>query len=744
GGVVEYAGRIDHQVKIRGFRIELGEIEARVKEHPAVRETVVLDVDGPLGKQLVAWLVPMVEQADEAEQAALRESLREALKAVMPDYMVPAHFVCLNHLPLTANGKLDRKALPAPDAGQQQQRYVAPQSELEQQVAAIWAEVLQIERVGLTDNFFELGGHSLLATQVISRVRQVLEVELPLRVLFEAPVLSSFIVRLAEGVLSQAPAFTPVDRQQPLLLSYAQQRQWFLWQLDPDSPAYNIPVVLRFKGPLDRNALHASFDALIARHETLRTTFRQSGEHALQIIHDYQPLEVVYQALASEVDIQNYVEAQIQRPFDLVNGPLLRVKLLKLAEDDHVLVLTLHHIVSDGWSMPVMVDELVSLYEGHRLGDAVSLPAMPIQYADYAAWQRHWMEAGEQARQLAYWHDQLGGEQPVLELPLDRPRPLVRSHDGASLNIRLEAGLTESLNRLARQQGVTLFMVLLASFQTLLHRYSGQRDIRVGVPTANRNRVETERLIGFFVNTQVLKADFDVSTTFGELLQQVKAAALGAQVHQDLPFEQLVEALQPERSLSHSPLFQVMFNHQAAVNSGRHTLPGLTVEGVSWDSQTAQFDLTLDTSEAEHELVASLIYATALFDASTIERMARHWVALLEQVVIQPTQRLTELSILSADEYRQIVHKWNRTEVSYPAKQCIHLLIEQQVEKTPQAPALLFGEQSLSYTELNQRANRLAHKLRELGVGPDVLVGIAVERSLEMVVGLLAILKAGG
>ncbi|TBU87409.1 non-ribosomal peptide synthetase, partial [Stutzerimonas kirkiae] len=557
-----------------------------------------------------------------------------------------------------------------------------------------------------------------------------------------------FLLKLQSKGMSFAQLPIPQVRQEleRLPLSYAQQRQWFLWQLEPESTAYNMPVALRLKGELHIEALRSSFDALIAQHETLRTTIRQDSEQGRQVVHpridlalDQEYLEKVDEAL-----IQFKVEEEVAKPFDLEHGPLLRVKLLRLAEDDHVLVLTLHHIVSDGWSMPIMVDELVQLYEGYRIGQATNLPELPIQYADYAIWQRSWMEAGEQERQLAYWKAQLGEEQPVLELPTDRPRPSVQSHTGAILYIELGDDLAKSLKHLAQQQGVTLFMLLLASFQALLHRYSGQDDIRVGIPNANRNRLETEGLIGFFVNTQVLKAEFDLQTTFGELLQQVQQAVLAAQAHQDLPFEQLVEALHPERSLSHSPLFQVMYNHQNQLKGESRRLPGLEVEGLILEGHTAKFDLTLDTFEHEQGIGASLSYATALFDKPTIERLARHWLNLLEGITNRPSQRVAELPLLSKEEQQQIIYDWNRTEASYPSDQCLHQLIEVQAEKAPDAVAVIFDNQELSYRQLNQKANQLAHKLRELGVGPDVLVGIAVERSFEMVVGLLAILKAGG
>ncbi|AVO54973.1 non-ribosomal peptide synthetase [Ectopseudomonas mendocina] len=527
-------------------------------------------------------------------------------------------------------------------------------------------------------------------------------------------------------------------------LSYAQQRQWFLWQLEPGSAAYHIPAALRLRGELDIEALKRSFAALVERHEGLRTTFRQEGDETQQVVHDHLPLEIREQSLGAvdEAALMTRIEEEVRVPFDLEHGPLLRVKLLRLAPDDHVLVLTMHHIVSDGWSTPIMVAELMQLYAGYREGRRVELEPLPIQYADYAVWQRGWMEAGERERQLGYWRQQLGGEQPVLELPTDRPRPAVQSTAGDSLQVELGEELGRSLKQVAQQHGVTLFMLMLASFQTLLHRYSGQNDIRVGVPIANRTRVETERLIGFFVNTQVLKAEFDLDTRFDALLQQVKRTALEAQAHQDLPFEQLVEALQPQRSLSHSPLFQVMYNHQAAGKDATLELPGLYVEVLGRSSATAQFDLTLDTYESDDGLSASLIYATSLFERETVERLALHWRNLLEAICRDAGQRVGELALLDEAEHARLALGYQSAPSAEPA--CLHPLVENQAARTPNATALACGEAELSYWELNRRANVLAHRLRAEGIGPDVLVGIAAQRNLELVVALLAVLKAGG
>ncbi|EKQ5878309.1 pyoverdine non-ribosomal peptide synthetase PvdD, partial [Pseudomonas aeruginosa] len=739
-GNIEYIGRIDHQVKVRGFRIELGEIEAALAGLAGVRDAVVLAHDGVGGTQLVGYVV--ADSAEDAER--LRESLRESLKRHLPDYMVPAHLMLLERMPLTVNGKLDRQALPQPDASLSQQAYRAPGSELEQRIAAIWAEILGVERVGLDDNFFELGGHSLLATRVISRVRQEQQLDASLKALFERPVLKAF----AQGLERTTDAVSTIplaDRQQPLALSFAQERQWFLWQLEPESAAYHIPSALRLRGRLDVDALQRSFDSLVARHETLRTRFRLEGGRSYQQVQPAVSVSIEREQFGEEGLIER-IQAIVVQPFDLERGPLLRVNLLQLAEDDHVLVLVQHHIVSDGWSMQVMVEELVQLYAAYSQGLDVVLPALPIQYADYALWQRSWMEAGEKERQLAYWTGLLGGEQPVLELPFDRPRPARQSHRGAQLGFELPRELVEAVRALAQREGASSFMLLLASFQALLYRYSGQADIRVGVPIANRNRVETERLIGFFVNTQVLKADLDGRMGFDELLAQARQRALEAQAHQDLPFEQLVEALQPERNASHNPLFQVLFNHQSEIRSvtPEVQLEDLRLEGLAWDGQTAQFDLTLDIQEDENGIWASFDYATDLFDASTVERLAGHWRNLLRGIVANPRQRLGELPLLDAPERRQTLSEWNPAQRECAVQGTLQQRFEEQARQRPQAVALILDEQRLSYGELNARANRLAHCLIARGVGADVPVGLALERSLDMLVGLLAILKAGG
>ncbi|WP_445179056.1 non-ribosomal peptide synthetase [Pseudomonas sp. McL0111] len=744
-GDLEYAGRIDHQVKIRGFRIEMGEIEACLQALDGVRAAAVIAQEFAGGAQLVACVVAETGREPALGEAQWLAQIKAALQQALPDYMVPAHLLALAALPLNNNGKLDRAALPKIDFSLVQTAYVAPQTLLQVQLADIWQAVLESGPVGLDDHFFERGGHSLLATQVISRVRQVLKRDVPMRTLFEHPTLQGFATACSALQHSESLPMLAVTRGEGLRLSYAQERQWFLWQLEPDSAAYHVPSALRLHGPLDIVALQHSFEQLVARHEPLRTTFRQDDERTVQIIHPQGSLLIEQQTLpqTDAGTVQHWVQAQISQPFDLLNGPLLRVSLLRVAADEHVLVITQHHIVSDGWSMQVMVRELMALYAAQRSGQSIELPALTLQYADFAQWQRQWMDAGERQRQLDYWVAQLGGEQPVLELPLDHSRPAVQSYRGARQDLALEPALSTQLHDLARSEGVTLFMLLLASFQTLLHRYSGQDDVRVGVPIANRNRAETEGLIGFFVNTQVMRARFDGEPGFRDLLMQTRQAALGAQAHQDLPFEQLVEALAPERSLSHSPLFQVLFNHQSTQDPVT-AVSDLRVEGLMWNSATAQFDLTLDTTETDAGLMVSLTYASDLFDAATISRLLGHWQALLRGIVAAPQQAVQALPMLDAEECQTIIQDWNATATDYPLDRSVQQLIEAQVLQTPDAPALVFAETRLSYAELNARANQLAHKLIGAGVGQESLVGIAAERSIEMVVGLLAVLKAGG
>ncbi|MFK0311187.1 amino acid adenylation domain-containing protein [Pseudomonas sp. NPDC090233] len=751
----EYIGRADHQVKIRGFRIELGEVESALLACEPVREAAVVAQPGPGGEQLVGYIVARdaaLAEADGAAQGAVRDALKTRLKASLPDYMVPAHLMFLQAMPLTPNGKLDRKALPKPDVSQWQQAYVAPRSELERQLAAIWQTLLQVRQVGLHDDFFVLGGHSLLVTQLVSRIRDELGRQATLRQVFEAHTLQAQAA-LLEGL--QGDSHTPIgraSRQAALPLSYAQERLWFLWQMQPHGTAYNLPRALRLRGALDIDALRASFAALVERHEPLRTTFAHDADGVRQVVHASLALPLQVQPVSrgdGEVDetalIAGFIDQHVRQPFDLVNGPLLRVALLALADEDHLLVLSQHHIVSDGWSMQVMVDEVVRGYAARVERQAPDFTALPIQYADYAVWQRQRMAGGERERQLAYWQAQLGAAQPLLQLPADRVRPSQPSHRGGQLELHLEPALGDALKQLGQRHQATLFMVLLTAYQALLHRYSGQEDIRVGVPVANRNRQETEGLLGVFVNTLVLRATLDGRMPFEHLLSQLRNTVLQAQDHQDLPFEQLVEALQPERSLSHTPLFQVLFNHRApASQAAAPTIPGLTIEALGADTQDAKFDLNLETVESPEGIIATLVYATDLFDASTAQRLLDDWHRLLQAMAANAAQALAE-PVLGSDASRQALASLCQGAVRDASQAPLMLqLFQSQVASNPQQLALVCGEQRLTYAQLDEQAQRLACQLQGHGVTAERLVAVAAERSAAFVISLLAVFKAGG
>ncbi|WP_369986956.1 amino acid adenylation domain-containing protein [Pseudomonas xanthosomatis] len=735
-GELYYAGRLDHQVKVRGYRIELGELEARLLQLPGVRAAVVVAQPLQGGLQLVAYLEGQAGDAASV-QAALRQSL--------PDYMVPAHVLNLAQLPLTPNGKVDRKALPLPGLLDDGAAHMAPVTPLQRAVAGIWEQVLECPQVGLNDRFFALGGHSLLATRVISQVRRELGIDAPLRLLFEQEHLEAFCAALAVLDVTGQRAIGQVSREQPLALSYAQERQWFLWQLEPQGSAYNLPVALRLGGQLDVAALAEAFNGLIARHESLRTRIEVVDGQPRQVIDLPVALALAAQPLAPGADLQALLAAEIARPFDLQRGPLLRVRLFAVAPDEHVLLLVQHHVISDAWSMQLMVEELVAGYRAACGHAQAPRPALQVQYADYAAWQRAWMDGGERARQLAYWRTQLGDEQPVLQLPYDHPLPAQPSLRNGRLELHLPPALAKALGTLARERGVTPFMLLLASYQLLLHRYSGQADIRVGVPNANRNHAQTEGLLGFFVNTQVLRAQLEPGQSFATLLEQVREAALQAQAHQDLPFEQLVEALQPERNLGHNPLFQALFNHQSAGSgNGLAGLPGLAVERLDLAAGSALFDLSLDTCEGPEGWSATFSYMAERFDSSTIARLAGHWLNLLQAVVTAPEQPLGNLAMLAGDELAQQCEVFNGPVGDYPMQRPVQQLFEDWAARTPQATAVVCAGQRLDYATLNQRANQLAAVLIARGVGPEVLVAIALERSPRMLVALLAVLKAGG
>ncbi|HEY0735253.1 MAG TPA: amino acid adenylation domain-containing protein, partial [Herpetosiphonaceae bacterium] len=772
-GVLEFMGRIDHQLKIRGFRVELGEIEAVLARHPVIREAVVVAEQSGSDTRLIAYVVENLEPRTENQgvdadgskspggHPVLGSTLRAYLAEYLPDYMIPAVFVQLDALPLNPNGKLDRKALPAPESVpvERDESFVAPRTPIEEAIAGIWAALLKQERVGINDTFFALGGHSLLATQIMSRVRSTLQVDLPLSALFDVPTVAGLAARVEAAQRAaqrlMIPPIERISRDQPLPLSFAQQRLWFLDQLQPNSAAYNIPAAVQMSGTLQISALHSSLNAIVGRHEALRTTFAESSGEPIQVIAPRLELALPVvdlsqrSAIEQELAVLRHTTDEAQTPFDLTHGPLIRARLLRLSDQEHVLLVTVHHIISDGWSVGVFLRELATFYDAFvanaTTDPATLLPPLPIQYADYAFWQRGWLAPGGEIlnQQLSFWKQQLGGGLPLLELPTDHPRPAVQSFKGGRHTIALPKDLAQALHSLSRREGVTLYMTLLAAFQTLLHHYTRQHDLVIGTPTAGRSQPETENLIGFFINTLVLRTDLSGNPTFKELLKRVRKVALDAYAHQDIPFEQLVDEIQPQRDLSRSALFQVLFVLQNTPTSSQ-SLRDLTLTSLEIDSGTAKFDLALDLTETADGLGGFIEYSTDLFEIATIERLAEHFQTVLESIVGNPEQRLSDVAILPASERQQLLVDWNATTVDYPQNVCLHTLIEQQAARTPDTTALVFEGVSLSYAELNARANQLAHHLRSLGVGAETRVAVSMERSLQLVIALVGVLKAGG
>jgi len=748
-GTMEFLGRLDGQVKVRGYRVEVGEVESVLAQHPGVRGVVVqAREEASGGKRLVAYVVGGREGG-----RPTGGELRSWAQGRLPEYMVPAAFVLLEGLPLTPNGKVDRRALPAPEGTRPElaEAYVAPRGAVEQELARIWSDVLDVEPVGIHDDFLELGGHSLLAIQLLWRVRAAFQTELPLRELFETRTIAGLALAIEQARgRSRASPIRPVPRDQELPLSFAQERLWFLDQLMPGHAFYNLSAAVRITGPMDREALEWSLNEMVRRHEILRTTFATVDGRPVQVIAPALTLTVPVVDLTDrppserEDEVHRLAHREAQRPFDLARGPLVRVGLLELGGEDHVLLATLHHIIADAWSTGVFIREMAALCSARVKGEPSPLPALTIQYADFAAWQRNRLQGDVLAELLAYWRRRLEGAPPVLELPTDRPRPPVQTYRGATSALEVSRRVSESLASLGRQEGVTLFMTLLAAFQAQLHRYSGQDDIVVGSPIANRDRTETEGLIGLFLNMLVLRTDLGGDPSFRTLLGRVREVCLGAYAHQDLPFEKLVQELHPERNLASEPLFQVALVLQNIPSPVIEIPGGLTARLLDAANQTARRDLTLVLWEGPQGLAGAFEYNTDLFDAVTINRMSGHLCALLEGILADPDRRLLELPLLSPAERRQLLVEHNETRTDYPRVARLHESFEAQVERTPEAVAACFEGQALTYAELNHRANRLAHYLSKRGVGPEALVGICVNRSLPMLVALLGVLKAGG
>ncbi|HEX7242133.1 MAG TPA: amino acid adenylation domain-containing protein, partial [Longimicrobiaceae bacterium] len=738
-GLLEFVGRTDFQAKIRGFRVEPGEVAGMLAAHPQLREAAVVARDG----SLVAYVVG----------TATAGELREHLRASLPEYMVPTLFVMLDALPLTPNGKVDRRALPAPESFAADGEYVAPRTPTEEVLAGIWAEVLGAGRVGVHAHFFDLGGHSLLATRVVSKVRGAFGVELPLRALFEEPTVTGLAGRvdalLRAGDGTQAPPVVPVPRDRPLPLSFAQQRLWFVEQVEPGTSAYNIPVPMRLRGPLDAAVLGRALDEVVRRHEALRTVFAGAGGEPAQVVRPASRgvlAEVELGALPAEAaarELQRLTDAESLRPFDLERGPLFRAVLVRVAPDDAALLLSMHHIVSDGWSMGVLTRELSVLYGAFSRGEPSPLAELPFQYADFAAWQRGWLSGGTLERQLAWWKAQLAGAPPLLELPTDRPRTAVRNARGGVQLFSLPADTSRALRELSRREGATLFMTLLAAWQLLLARHAGQEDVVVGSPIAGRTHLELEGMIGFFVNTLALRTDLSGDPTFPELLGRVRETTLGAYQHQDVPFERLVEELEVPRSLTHSPLFQAVLSLQN-VERMEERLGEARVEPLGRGRLAVRFDLTLALMEEGEEIHGALTYRAELWDGETTGRMLDHLRHLLAGIAADPDRRLSALPLLAPADRERVLHAPNATAAPFSVGACLHELIEAQARRAPDAPAVACGGRTLTYAELDRRAAALARGLRARGVGPEARVALLLEPGLETVVALLGVLKAGG
>ncbi len=750
-GNIEFLGRMDHQVKIRGFRIEMGEIETVLSGHESVGQCVVVArEDRPGEKRLVGYVVAR------SGTGCSTGELREYLGQRLPEYMVPSAVVVMESLPLTVSGKVDRRALPAPcwEAGEGRPGYEAPQTPVQEALCGVFCEVLGVEKVGIHDDFFELGGHSLLATKAVYRIHDRLRTDLQIQSLFEHPTaarLAQVIERLPQGQTSGAPDLVATTGGPgPWPLSYAQQRMWFLYELEPQSALYNISYVLRLRGRLEVGRLEEALDDLIGRHSSLRTTFETQASGPVQLVqaHVHRPLSVEVldgaaldrpEGLADHPAIKQ--EASI--PFDLRRGPVLRAKLFRMGAQEHALVLTMHHIVSDGWSMEVLFDELSRAYGARVRGEEACLEPLTIRYSDYAVWQRQWFTGQTRQTQLSYWQGQLKPPRALLDMPTDYPHPAVATYQGQRESLALNAALTRKINEFSRDEGKTLFMTLLAGFEVLLHRVTGQEDIVVGSPIANRTRKELEPLVGLFVNTLALRCDVSGNPTFRQVLDRVERVCLGAYAHQDLPFEQLVDQMHPTREPGRNPLFQVMFVLAKAYGPKIH-LADLEVECLEVPTDTAKFDLMLFMEERGDELVASAEYRSDLFTAESIGRLLEQYERVLESMVREPQRSIGEVSLLSEAEWSQIVETWNQTEGQSPVNRCVHEVFDEQAARTGESEALVYRDEVLTYRQVQVRANQLSHYLQRQGLGPDRIVGVYLERGPDLIIALLAILKAGG
>nr|WP_277344895.1 non-ribosomal peptide synthetase [Paenibacillus thiaminolyticus] len=729
-GNIEYLGRIDHQVKIRGYRIELGEVEAQLLKTASVQEAVAIArEDGDRQPYLCAYIV--------ADKELTSGELRNALSQALPGYMVPSCFVQLEHMPLTPNGKIDRKALPEPDGSMHTGAdYVAPRTAVEGQLAQIWQEVLGLPRIGVKDHFFDIGGHSLRATALVAKLHKEMGIEMPLREVFQYPTIEQMAEVITGKEDHAAYRSIPITEESAYYpLSSAQKRLYILSQMEGGELSYNMPGVLEMEGALDRERLEEAFRQLIRHHETLRTGFELFGGAAVQRVH--QDVEFAVEHVRVKEEEANAHLREFMRPFDLRQPPLLRARLLELEPERHLLLFDMHHIISDGASMGLFLREFAQLYEG------AELPPLRIQYKDYAAWQQGEMQRERMRKQEAYWLEVFGGEIPVLDLPADYIRPLVRSFEGNTFHFVIDQPRSEKVRQLALQTGTTLYMVLLAAYTTLLSKYSGQEDIIVGTPIAGRAHADLEPLVGMFVNTLAMRNAPSGEKTFQEYLQEVKEHTLSAYENQDYPFEELVSKLDVSRDMSRNPIFDTMFVLQN-IEQSEVSLEGLTCKLYPNDHHIAKFDLTFSLTEEAEGIAGSIEYACSLYEEETIERMAGHFKQVLDTILSDPNRKLSSIEIISPEEKAQILETFNDTAADYPRDKTIHQLVEEQAERTPDRAAVVYEGSQLTYRELNTKANQLARTLRAEGVRPDQPVGLLAERSLEMIVGMLAIMKAGG
>lgn len=754
-GELQFVGRDDDQVKLRGFRIELGEIQARLLEHTTVQQAViVVRRDLGSGPRLVAYVVSRSTAPSAAE---LRIHLREHL----PGYMIPSAFVFLAVMPLNSSGKVAKGALPPPERLRVEGSEAGdlPRNSVEERIAVVWGEVLGLESVMVHDNFFDIGGHSLLATQVLARLTDMFRIEIPLRRFFLDPTISGVAAAIEEikleppGILP--PPLVPQPRQASIPLSFAQERLWFLDRFEPGSAFYNIPAIMRVYGSVDLRALSSAFRELSRRHEVLRTVFDAEDGRPVQRILPEADVPISHYNLLQlpeserELEASRLVAEEARRPFDLIQGPLFRVTIIDLSMERHILLVNLHHIIADGWSMGIVLRELNTLYMAAVTGQQHKLAPLSLQYADFAIWQRKWLTGDVLALQLSWWRARLQGAPPVINLPVDRPRPATQLFRGATYRFAIPSSLAESICSLANLEQVTVFMVLLASFSVLLYRYSGQSDLVIGTPIANRVRPELENLVGLFVNTLALRCDLSERPSFRELLLRIRETTLGAYAHQDMPFERLVEILQPERNLGYNPLFQVMFAYQnipglAEKNSGADwRQPDEPLREMGTGNGTAKFDLTLFLGEASASLTGAIEYNTDIFDAERIMRMAQHFQKLLSEIVEAPDTPIDDLLLLEPSDRREMTINWNDTRVDRPTL-LAHELFERQAQAIPHGIALELDGNQLTYSELNGLANVLSWELRSRGVWPETPVAIVCERSFEALIGIFGVWKAGG